>query len=161
MPNTVSVIINDQIVELIKLTPRENMALVSRIWTAGRTKLLQDLNDAQAGPDLRQQRLEAWRAREGDMTLLVDRIKSIEGQDEVLAVSLKKTVTAPTPKDFEKACDPSAIDMELIDRMKLVGQLCGFRWSESTGGTGEDPDDGLVREHPQEATGGSGSSKPA
>lgn len=148
MPNTIPITVNDSTIELHKLTPRQCMGIVSKLWESGRVKMLKDLDDAKAQPELRQAKLEEWRKREGDMTLLIDRIRSIDGQDDVLNIALNGCGT--------KA---EAVDIPLIDRMKLAGQLCGFIWSEA--GNGAADDDGFERDHPQAATGGSGSSKPA
>lgn len=119
MPNTVIQSIDGMDVEFTKLTRRDCIAIVNRVFESTRAKLIKDLDDAHASPEARETAIAAHREYEGTDALLLRHVKTMEGADEVIRASAGKLNGSAPNVD--------AIPLRNDELIFLAARLTGFR----------------------------------
>ncbi len=115
---------------LPKLKPADIVELGEKVYARARERLLTDLEDAGAGPELRLTELKELDRRRGLGSVVVGHGFTVEGAMEIIERSI---AIADNGIDIDSLqLDPSA------GMFQLALKLIGVNWEELTGGKDED-----------------------
>ena len=115
---------------LPKLTPADIVEIGERVYARARERLLEDLEDAGVGPELRLTELKKLDRRRGLGSVVVGHGFTVEGAMEIIERSIKIADNGIDIKSLQ--LDPSA------GMFQLALKLIGVNWDEMTGGKDED-----------------------